>query len=150
MIQSITRRRRRQADPRVVLVNIDGTPVRRLEPSALVWSPSCDNWRWTVADEPPPAAATLPGLAPEPESDEQFFGRLAAEETMERDRVLATYQPLPEDLIEYRAWAEALDAGTLPPAAAERFRFSSAEDHALRTGQVSSDELAVLAAGMPI
>jgi hypothetical protein len=59
------------------------------------------------------------------ETDAEFLARLEREEAAEKARVMATYQPLPEDLAELAAWSEALDG----------FR-----------NQVSSDELAQLAA----
>ena len=67
---------------------------------------------------------------------------------MEQARVMATYQPSPTDLAEYAAWAEALDAGTLPAEASGRFTLG--EYDAVRRGQVSETELAMLAAGMAV
>ena len=106
-------------------------------------------------------AVSMPGIDLEPESEAAFFARLASEEEHEKARVLATYQPSPTDLAEYSAWSEALDNGTLPPSAAGRFAFSPlppvreschtiAEWDAIRSGQISEDELAMLAAGMAI
>lgn len=86
---------------------------------------------------------TMPGIEPEPESDAQFFTRLAADEQAEKVRIEATYDPSPTDLAEYAAWAEALDAGTLPPSAAGRFHFGILDE--IDPRQVSSDELGQLA-----
>jgi hypothetical protein len=91
-----------------------------------------------------------PVPAPPDETDAEFLARLADEEAAEKGRVLATYRPLPEDEAEYEAWSRELEAGMLPPDFG-RFRFGCmAELDALRSGQISHDELAMIAAGMAI
>jgi hypothetical protein len=103
-------------------------------------------WIQTMIEASLPTV-TIPGIAPEPETDAEFFARLAAEEAAEKARVLATYHPLPEDLAEYAAWSEALDAGTLPPELAGRFTFGCMADvEHYRPGQPTDVELSQLAA----
>jgi hypothetical protein len=95
---------------------------------------------------PTPAVASLPAPEPAVETDAEFLARLADEEAAEKARVLAAYHPLPEDVAEYEAWSRELEAGTLPPELG-RFRFGCmAELDAIRSGQVSPDELGMLAA----
>jgi hypothetical protein len=104
-----------------------------------------DNWFWEPGSCPEDLASHITLVIPEPEeTDAEFLARLGHEEEIERARVLATYQPSPTDLAEYAAWSEALDAGTLPPAVAVRFRLG--EYDAIRRGQVTEDELAMIAA----
>jgi hypothetical protein len=96
----------------------------------------------------------LSDCRPEPteETDAEFLARLGDEEAFEKARAMATYRPLPEDLLEYAAWSEELDAGTLTGVSATRFRlgeyarYASDEEHAILTGQISSDELAMMVA----
>jgi hypothetical protein len=103
-------------------------------------------WIQTMIEASLPTVA-IPGIDPEPETDAEFFARLAADEAAEKARVLATYHPLPEDLAEYAAWSEGLDAGTLPAHVAQSFRFGCmAEVEHYRPGQPTDDELAQLAA----
>ncbi len=92
------------------------------------------------APDVPSPTATDPAV----ETDAEFLAGLEREEATEKARILATYSPLPEDAAEYEAWARELDAGTLPPPLSGRFR--SGEYHAIRTGQISEDEIAQLAA----
>jgi hypothetical protein len=95
-----------------------------------------------------PAPVVPSPTSPEPavETDAEFLARIADEEAAEKARVLATYRPLPEDVAEFEAWSHELDAGTLPPDFG-RFRFGCmAELDAIRSGQISEDELAQFAA----
>jgi hypothetical protein len=95
---------------------------------------------------PAPAVASPPAPEPAEETDADFLARLADGEAAEKARVLANYRPLPEDVAEFEAWSHELDAGTLPPDFG-RFRFGCmAELDAIRSGQISEDELAMLAA----
>jgi hypothetical protein len=96
-------------------------------------------------------------LVHDDETDAEWLARIEREEAIEKDRVLSTYRPSAEDLAEYAAWCAALEAELLPPAAPRRFSFGSFascyapdEWNAILTGQVSLDELAMLAAGMPV
>jgi hypothetical protein len=108
-----------------------------------------DNWYWEPGESPEALSDHVTLVIPEPEeTDAEFLARLGHEEEIEKARVLATYQPSPTDLLEYSAWSQALDAGTLPPEASVRFRFG--EYAAVRRGQVSEDELSMMAAGMAI
>jgi hypothetical protein len=118
-------------------------PIRR--PPAAGWPDWTDNFFWEPGESPAALSDHVTLVIPEPEeTDAEFLARLGHEEEIEKARVLATYQPSPTDLAEYAAWSEALDNGTLPPAAAVRFRLG--EYDAIRRGQISEDELAQLAA----
>jgi hypothetical protein len=155
---SIPRKARPRRSPnRVVLVEPDGSPAR---PSALSWPSWTDDYRWEPVDhivgtDSMQADVHQSDCDRRPETDAEWLTRMAREESEERMRIEATYQPSAEDLAEYAAWSEALDAGTLPPAEANHFRlgescFSRYEQDAIRRGQISPDELAMMAAGMAI
>jgi hypothetical protein len=133
----------RRGPNRVTLVEPDGSPSR---PWYLDPTPSwVDNHYWEPGSCPEDLAAHVHIDVREPEeTDAEFLARLGEEEAFEKARVLETYQPLPEDLEEYAAWSQALEAGTLPPSLATRFRFG--EFDAIRRGQISEDELSQLAA----
>jgi hypothetical protein len=91
----------------------------------------------------------IPGIDPETETDAEFLARVASEEDLERARVLATYQPTLEDLREFEAWSAGLDSDALPASMADHFTLGehSAEAYdAVRRGQVSETELAMMAA----
>jgi hypothetical protein len=166
VIQSITRRRRRQSDSRITLVGFDGKPLP--EPDATTWPASTDSHFWECGESSHDLAGhiTAPSLDPDDvetrrdgsslwaemmieqslppvESDAEFLARLAHEEAAEKARVIASYPALPQDWEEYSRWAEALDAGTLD--AAEASHFSLGERRAIQSGQVSETELAMLA-----
>lgn len=135
-MNTTTKARPRRRPNRVTLVDPDGSPAR---PSAESWPAWCDDHCWAPTRDHASA-----------ESDAEFLARIADEEAAERDRVLASYQPLPEDVAEFEAWSRELDAGTLPRDLGH-FRFGCmAELDAIRNGQVSPDELAMCAAGMAI
>jgi hypothetical protein len=143
----------RRGPNRVTLVEPDGSPAVPwyADPAPGPW----DNYYWEPGSCPEDLAAHVHIDVREPEeTDAESLARLGQEEAFERARVLETYQPLPEDLEEYAAWSQALDAGTLPPAGCRRFhfgilaesRYTADEQDAIRRGQVTEDELAMLAA----
>lgn len=136
----------RRSQNRVQLVELDGTPVRPARrPEALTWGPGHDNWRWSCTpDAPESAAATLPSIDPEPESDVEWLARLDTTEAAEVARIEASYRPTTADLAEYDRWLESLGDGPEPWAIAAAHSYDDFE--ALRSGQVSSDELGQLAA----
>jgi hypothetical protein len=139
--------RPRRGPNRITLVEPDGSPAR---PWYLDPTPSwVDNHFWEPGSCPEDLAAHIHIEVREPEeTDAEFLARLGHEEEIEKARVLATYQPSPADLAEYDAWSAALAEGTLPPAVAARFRFG--EYDAIRRGQISEDELAMMGAGMAV
>jgi hypothetical protein len=130
-------------------------PTVRLSAPAEFWPDWTDAYRWEPIDrvvgvDSMGADVHASDCVPEPdETDAEWLARLEEQDEADKARVLATYQPSPTDLAEYAAWSEALDAGALPPAVADHFRLgehSAAEYDAMRRGQVTSDELAMLAA----
>jgi hypothetical protein len=135
---------RRQS--RVQLVELDGTPVRpSRRPAAPAWGPGHDNWRWVASpDAPESAAATLPSIDPEPESDEEWLARLDATQAAEVARIEASYRPTTADIAAYNAWLA--EAGDGPEPWAVEAAHSYDDFEALRNGrQVTGDELAQLA-----
>jgi hypothetical protein len=119
-------------------------PAIHLTAPAEFWPAWTDNWYWESGESAHDLASHVHVKPLEPdETDAEFLARIEHEEAAEEARVLATYEPSPTDLAEYRAWSESLDAGTLPPALAGRFAFG--EYDAIRRGQVSEDELSMLA-----
>jgi hypothetical protein len=157
MLTVARKARPRRGPNRVRLVEPNGSPA---VPWYLDPAPSwVDNHYWAPGSCPEDLAAHVHIDAREPEeTDAEFLARLGEEEAFEKARVLATYQPSPTDLAEYAAWSEALANGTLSPAVATRFRFgilaesryTDDERDAIRRGQVSEDELAMMASGMAI
>jgi hypothetical protein len=143
MISVARKARPRRSPNRVQLVEADGSAAR---PSAESWPAWTDNHFWESGesqhdlaghvhiDPPEPDApdgeagwiqVMIEASLPPVEADGEFLARVAAEDAAEKARVMATYQPLPEDLAELAAWSESLDG----------YR-----------GQVSSEELGQLAA----
>lgn len=161
MSQLITKARPRRSPNRVRLVNLDGSPAR---PSAESWPAWTDAHFWeptrdeVIGTDSMGAEVYQSDCRPEPrdETAAEFMARIASEEAAELARVEAAYQPLPEDLEEYQLWAEALDAGRLTGDSAKRFTFGCYGvgepfgHDAVMTGQISEDELAMVAAGMAI
>jgi hypothetical protein len=145
----------RRGPNRVTLVEPDGSPA---VPWYLDPTPSwVDNFFYEPGSCPEDLASHVHIEAREPEeTDAEFLARLGHEEEIEKARVLATYQPLPEDLEEYARWSAALEAGTLTGVIATRFRYgeyaryAADQEHAIRSGQVSEDELSMMAAGMAL
>jgi hypothetical protein len=152
MINATRKARPRRSANRVKLVEPDGSAAR---PPAESWPGWTDGHFWeptrdhVIGTDSMGADVHESDCVPEPdETDAEWIGRLEEQEAAEKARVLTTYQPSPTDLAEYSAWSRALDAGTLPPAISDHFRFG--EYHALSTGQVSETELAMIAAGMAL
>lgn len=164
---SIPRKARPRRSPnRVQLVEPDGLPAR---PSAESWPAWVDNHFWEPGLDAHDLAAhvTLPPV-PEPdddgrrdgaalwaemmieaslppvETDAEFLARLGHEEQIERQRLANTYHPTAADLAEYGAYLASIGDGPEPYAVEPGHSFEDWE--ALRSGQVSSDELAQLAA----
>jgi hypothetical protein len=141
----------RRGPNRVTLVELDGSPA---VPWYLDPAPSAiDNHYWEPGSCPEDLAAHVHIDVREPEeTDAEFLARLGHEEEIEKARVLGRYAPSPADLAEYEAWSQELDAGTLTGVSATRFRFgefsryTDDEEHAIRSGQISEDELAMMAA----
>jgi hypothetical protein len=147
--------RPRRGPNRITLVGPDGSPAVPWydDPAPGPW----DNHYWEPGSCPEDLAAHVHIDVREPEeTDAEFLARIGLEEEMEKARVLETYQPLPEDLLEYAAWSQALDAGTLTSVSATRFRYgeyaryAADQEHAIRSGQISEDELSMMAAGMAL
>jgi hypothetical protein len=136
---------RRQSN-RVVLVELNGTPVRPARrPAALAWGPGHDNWRWVASpDAPESAAATLPGIEPMPESPDEWLARVEATEASELARIESSYRPSSADLLAYNDWLASVGDGPEPWAIAAAHSYDEFE--AIRRGQPTGDELAQLAA----
>ena len=179
MISIARSARPRRSKNRVQLVNIDGTPVRRPDRDhALAWPASADNWRWATRDRvigtdsmgadvhesdcPEPdddarrdgaslwAEMMIEASLPPVETDAQFLARLDAHDLAERRRIAETYHPTDADLRDYAEWLASLD-DNLPPPDIDLSEYRTvAEWDAVRRGQVSETELAMMAAGMAI
>jgi hypothetical protein len=138
----------RRSPNRITLVELDGSPVRPARrPEALAWGPEHDNWRWaTSPDAPESAAATLPSIDPEPQSetDAEWLARLDVAEAAEVARIEASYRPTTADIAAYNAWLA--EAGDGPEPWAVEAAHSYDDFEAIRSGQVTGDEFAQLAA----
>jgi hypothetical protein len=154
MISLLRKARPRRSPSRVRLVELDGTPV--VQPTAdfaLSWPATADDWFWEATDHvvgvDSMGADVHASDCPEPdETDAEWLARLEAQDEEDKARVLATYQPSPTDLAEYQAWSEGLDSDALPASMADHFRLgehSADEYDAISRGQVTSDELSMLA-----
>jgi hypothetical protein len=136
----------RRSPNRVTLVELDGTPVRQSRrPAALAWPGWCDNHRYACPPDAPEASApTLPSIDPEPESPEDWLARLEQTEAAELSRIESSYRPSTADLLAYNDWLASVGDGPEPWAVEAAHSYDQFE--ALRSGQVSSDELSQLAA----
>jgi hypothetical protein len=153
----------RRGPNRVTLVEPDGSPaVPWYEDPTPSW---VDNFFYEPGSCPEDLAAHVHISTPEPEeTDAEFLARLADEEDLERQRLADTYHPTTADLAEYGQWLASLNDGPEPYAvepghsfedwealrSSPREPWGAEEEHAILTGQISEDELSMMAAGMAL
>jgi hypothetical protein len=151
-----------ESQDRITLVEPDGSPAVPwyLDPAPSVW----DNHYWEPGSCPEDLASHVAAVIREPEeTDAEFLARLGHEEDLERQRLANTYYPTAADLAEYGAWLESIGDGPEPWAVEPGHSFEdwgalrgprepwgADEQHAIRSGQISADELSMMAAGMAI